>query len=37
MKFIAFVSAKGGTGRTTLAANLGVILARGPPGARTGL
>ncbi|NLW31437.1 MAG: cellulose synthase operon protein YhjQ [Fibrobacter sp.] len=28
MKFIAFVSAKGGTGRTTLAANLGVILAR---------
>ncbi len=28
MKIIAFVSAKGGTGRTTLAANLGVILAR---------
>lgn len=28
MKFVAFVSAKGGTGRTTLAANLGVILAR---------
>jgi len=28
MKFIAFVSAKGGTGRTTLAANLGVILSR---------
>lgn len=28
MKLIAFVSAKGGTGRTTLAANLGVILAR---------
>jgi len=27
MKLIAFVSAKGGTGRTTLAANLGVILA----------
>jgi len=28
MKIIAFVSAKGGTGRTTLVANLGVILAR---------
>lgn len=28
MKIIAFVSAKGGTGRTTIAANLGVILAR---------
>lgn len=28
MKIIAFVSAKGGTGRTTLTANLGVIFAR---------